>query len=252
MGWVRLVFRLVVLGGFSLALYLFLHLSSLLVWVVRGNVSAWRARVLQWWASGVGLILGMRLTVAGSPPPPPFFLVSNHLTYVDVLVLASQLRCTFLAKSEVARWPVVGSLVRSVDTMFIDRESIRDIPRVIRLIEETLGKGVGVVVFPEATSSRGATVLPFRPSLLEAAARARMPVSYATLTYRTPEGAAPAHLAVCWWGDMAFFRHLLGLLRLREFHATVTFGAKSIQEEDRKALAEKLWRAVGEQFEPVT
>lgn len=217
----------------------------------RRQASRWRAGIFRAWAAGTARVIRMRIEVRGSAPRPPFFLVSNHLGYVDVILLASLLDCVFIAKSDVAGWPVLGRLCRSVSTLFIDRESKRDIPRVIDSVADTLKAGVGVILFPEATSSDGSGVLPFRPSLLEAAARARLPVSYATLTYRTPEGATPAYLSVCWWGEMTFGPHLLKLLRLPGFHATVVFGAQSFREDDRKILAQKLRHAIEEQFLPV-
>ncbi len=251
MGHLRLVVRVVLLGGFTLVSYLFLLVTSLAVAFFQKDAARWRARVLSGWARHTARLIGMRIRVKGAPPEAPFFLVANHLGYVDILVLASEGPCAFIAKAEVARWPVVGALCRSVNTLFISRESKRDIPGVVLGIEAVLGRGVGVVLFPEATSSAGTTVLPFRPALLEAAARTRMPVSYATLTYRTPPDASPAHLSVCWWGDMTFGRHLQGLLRLRSFDAMVTFGRERILEENRKILAERLRSAVEAQFEPV-
>ncbi len=158
-----------------------------------GRASAW---VFRNWAKATLRTLGARVEVRGPIPTSPFFLVSNHLGYVDVAVLASVLACVFFSRADVAGWPVVGPLVRMVGTVFIDRGAKRDILRVMERIEETLAYGRGIVVFPEGTSSGGATVLPFRPSLLEVAARARMPVSCAALTYRTEPGNPPARLAV--------------------------------------------------------
>ncbi len=109
------------------------------------------------------------------------------------------------------------------------------------LIDQALGEGQGVVLFAEGTSTRGDTVLPFKSSLLEQAARASFPVSYAALGYRTGEGEPPAHLSVCWWGEMTFMKHVIALLHLSQIQATVTFGAEPIQANDRKVLAERLW-----------
>jgi 1-acyl-sn-glycerol-3-phosphate acyltransferase len=189
--------------------------------------------------------------VEGRPPEPPFFLVSNHLGYVDVVVLGAQFPCVFVAKADVAHWPVFGALCRVADTIFIDRTSKRDIPRVIARIRQVLASGRGVVVFPEGSSTNGAEVLRFRPSLLETAAIAGIPVSYASLSYSTPPGAPPAHRAVCWWDEQTFASHFLGLLGLPEIRASVTFGGETIQERDRKILAERLQYAVRAQFRPV-
>lgn len=245
----RLIRRLVLVSGFTLLCYVFLLLTS--PGVFHSDPARWRARVLRGWARGTAWLLGMRIEVRGAPPGAPFFLVTNHLGYVDVLVLASQTPCAFIAKAEIARWPVFGALCRSVNTVFIQRQSKRDIPSVVEQIDGVLRREVGVVLFPEATSSMGAEVLPFRPSLLESAARARLPVSYAALTYRTSPDAPPAHLSVCWWGDMTFGRHLLSLLGVRRIDARVTFGPDRILEDDRKVLAEHLRRAVEACFDPV-
>src|SRR5262249_46056827 len=155
--------------------------------------ATFRARVLTFWSRWSARLIGMRIRVRGNPPAAPFFLVSNHLSYVDILAIASQAPCSFIAKAEISSWPIMGRLCLAVGTLVVERESKGDIPRVIARIESTLANGVGVVLFPEATSSKGAEVLPFRPSLLQAAARAKMPVSYASLSYRTAAGEPPAY-----------------------------------------------------------
>jgi 1-acyl-sn-glycerol-3-phosphate acyltransferase len=194
----------------------------------------------------------MRMEVQGKPPRPPFLLVSNHLSYVDVVVLASQLGAVFVARGDVAGWPVAGAMCRAADTIFVDRDNRRDVERVLRRMEEMLRQGRGVVLFAEGTSSAGQTVLPFRPSLLAAAARSGLPVFHASLTYvAAPGGPSPA-TTVCWWGDMTMGRHVIRLFRLPGFSVKVRFGERAIRENDRKILAGKLHEAVCAQFEPVS
>jgi 1-acyl-sn-glycerol-3-phosphate acyltransferase len=156
-----------------------------------------------------------------------------------------------VAKADVAGWPLIGALCRSVNTMFIDRDIKRDIPRVMRQIDEDQDQGLGVVLFPEGTSTKGEGVQRFRPSLLEAAARAERPVRYASISYSTPPGSIPAHLSVCWWGGMPFMRHLLGLLALPWIDARLVFGEEPIQASDRKVLATRLRSAVERQLQTV-
>lgn len=200
------------------------------------------------WSRALLRLMGARVSVRGAPPSPPFMLVSNHLSYVDVLVLASRVSPVFLAKSEVAGWPLVGALCRSVGTLFVDRRNRRDLPRVLAAIDRALERGQGVVVFPEGTSTSGEGVEPFYPPLLEVAARRPFPVSYATLSYSTPPGESPAREAVCWWGDLPFAEHMWRVLRVRRIHATLAFGAESVTAGDRKELAVRLQQSVAEQY----
>jgi 1-acyl-sn-glycerol-3-phosphate acyltransferase len=196
-------------------------------------------------------LLGMRIQVRGSAPRPPFVLVSNHLGYVDVVLLASVLRCVFVSKAEVRHWPVVGRLCASVDTLFIQREQKRDIPRVMRQMEQVLATGRGIVLFPEGTSSGGQEVLRFRAPLLDSASRAGRPVHLAAIAYRTPPGHPPASENVCWWGNMPFGPHVFNLLALPGFEARIAFGDEPILESNRKELADRLQREVERQLQTV-
>lgn len=211
----------------------------------------WRGLMLRRWARVTASLLRIKVASSGVPPRAPFFLVSNHLSYVDVIVLASQLNCVFIAKREIASWPIIGTLCRSVGTIFIDRGNRRSILKVNAEVERAFADGRGVVLFAEGTSTPGAEVLPFRPSLLEPAARACFAVSYAAISYHTSEGQAPAHRAVCWWGDMTFAGHLYRLARLSEIHATLAFGHEAICDADRKRLARRLREGVRREFIPV-
>ncbi len=205
----------------------------------------WRLGSFRRWATGVAWLLRMRRTVEGTPPTnTPFMLVTNHLSYLDIILLASIVPGVFVAKREVRSWPVWGVFAASMQTIFVDRGRARDAMRVSEQIERALARGDGIILFPEGTSTDGRGVRPFKPALLEVAARLGQPVYYARLAYRTPKGAPPAPLAVCWWGDMEFGPHFLELCRLPEFEGTVTFGPAPVVDRDRKALAEKLHGAL--------
>lgn len=210
-----------------------------------------QAAVQHHWARAVGGILDLRVRVEGTPPPAPYLLVSNHLGYLDIVAYGAVVRGRFVAKREVRRWPLIGPLAAMVGTIFIDRTLKRDAVRALDVVQEAVADGDGVIVFAEATSTAGQTVLPFRPALLDWAARSGHPVHYASVEYRTPPGGPPAHLAVCWWGDMTFGGHIAELVRLPWIEATVRFGAAPIAEPDRKRLAGRLHEAVAAQFIPV-
>ena len=195
-----------------------------------------RERLFRATARSLLALLRAEVRVSGPVPEPPFLLVTNHLSYVDVLVLASRLPVRFVAKAEVRRWPLLGPICRGFGTIFIDRSDRRDIPRVLAEIERALGRGEGIILFPEGTSSSGASVLPFRSPLLALPARRGLPVHAAALGYDPP--------SVSWWGERSLAPHLLDLFRLQRIEATVDFAPEPVIDEDRKRLAERLREAV--------
>jgi len=215
-----------------------------------GRRRRWRNLIVQKWARMVALISNMKVHVQGQPPRPPFFLVSNHLSYIDIIAYFTQVHCIFIAKAELASWPLFGFLSKTANTVFIDRNNKKDIRRVNALIEKTVHESDGVIVFPEGTSTKGSGILPLKSSLLEYAAAKKFPVSYATIHYRTGAADPPAYLSVCWWGDMTFIGHFLDFLKLSRLDATITFGAATVQSDDRKSLAQKLWHGLNRQFVP--
>lgn len=246
----RLVVRSLALCAWTGACFAAL-LLGMPVAALAARLSTWRARVQQVWARGLCRILCVRVRVHGEPPRGAFLLVANHLSYVDILVLGGLFPCTFVAKAEIARWPVLGLLARASGTLFVERENKRALRSVNRRLVARLEQGQGLVLFPEGTSTAGERVLPFRPALLEPAAALGLPVRYAALRYATPPGErAPAEV-VCWWGDMTFGAHVLELLRLAHVEAFVHFGPEPIADPDRKTLAARLWAAVAERFEPL-
>ena len=212
---------------------------------------SWRNQHFSNWARALARIMGLSIRVRNTPPAGPFLLIANHLSYVDIVVLGSQLNCAFVAKSEVARWPILGLLSASMNTIFVDRKSKRDLVRAMSTAKATLGHGLGLVVFAEGTSTGGGKPLPFKSSLLEFAARQRLPVHYASIEYQVAPHERPARESVCWWGAMTFPDHLFRLLQLSEFQARLTFGPEPIVNEDRRLLAAELWSAVSAQLSPV-
>jgi 1-acyl-sn-glycerol-3-phosphate acyltransferase len=211
----------------------------------------WRRFMLSAWGRSCAAIIGMRVVTSGQPPQPPFFLVSNHLSYVDIIAYSACLGNVFISRGDIADWPALGVFARGVGTIFINREKLQDIPRVIGEINEALDEGLGVVLFPEGVSGAGDRVLPFHPSLLDPAAKANYPVSYATIRYQTEPDETPAYRAVNWWENLTFTQHGKELLKLSRFEAFITFGSHAIRSDDRKALARSLWLAVDEQFVPM-
>lgn len=214
-------------------------------------VDDWRNKLLKTWGRWAAKTLSINVHVKGHVPEPPFFLVSNHLSYVDIIVLFSQLKTTFVAKSEVADWPVLGFIARTIGVVFIDRKRRSDVARVNGEISNSVTKKRGLTLFPEGTTSPGCEVLPFRAALLEYPAGSRLGAHYCALWYSTGNGDDSAYKVVNWWEDISLGSHIHRLAKERVVHATISFGNKSIKVNDRKILSRKLHKNISQLFHPM-
>ncbi len=219
-------------------------------WVVP-NKQLWRQVVFHWWSRSFAILARMEIEVVGTPPTPPFFLVSNHLSYVDIPALRLAANGIFVAKSEIKDWFLAGAMIRNMGNVFIDRKNRRDIPRAGAEVIRKLNEQEGVILFPEGTSTKGESILPFNSSFLEFAASTDLPVSYASLRYATPPGGPTPSERICWWDDTGFLKHMWLLFSLPSFKAIITFGEEPVTDTDRKALAARLHRRVEEAFIPM-
>ncbi len=215
------------------------------------NKVYWRQIILGWWASSFVRIANCEIEVVGTPPKAPFFLVANHLGYFDIPVVRAAVKGVFVAKHDIEEWPCMGAMIRNMGTIYVNRARRRDIPRAGAEVIERLSDGEGVIVFPEGTSSKGETVLPFNSSFLAFAAQTDVPVSYLSISYRTPTGEPPPSESICWWDDTPFLKHILGLLALSRSTAILNFGDEPIVNPDRKQLASELREQVAKRFIPM-
>lgn len=245
--------RLVLFFAISLMTVILVAAGNLLLGIFsrRWRIQ-WKNIIIRIWSRVTARILSIDICLKGTPPRPPFFLVSNHLSYIDVVPIWYSVKGTFIAKSEVESWPFFGWATRTLGIIFIDRELRHDVQRVNRLIASTITKEQGVIIFPEGTSTKGEEVKPFHASLLKYPAEHELPVSYATITYRSYDAGRPAWNHICWWGEMSFFSHFWKLLTIPGFEVTLTFGDGTINESNRKLLARRLRQAVANNFDPVS
>ncbi len=170
--------------------------------------------------------------------PSSGLLVCNHLSYLDILVLAALAPCVFVAKSEVKHWPVFGWFAKLAGTVFVHREQRTQAAQTVDAIEVALRTGVLVVLFPEGTSSGGESILPFKSSLLEPATRQTHPLAAGFLRYELDDGDVSEE--VCYWKDMTLVPHLINLCSKRTVQASVLFHHLREGNADRKQLAQQL------------
>jgi 1-acyl-sn-glycerol-3-phosphate acyltransferase len=111
-------------------------------------------------------------------------LVANHISWIDIHVINTVTPVIFVAKSDVAKWPIFGWIARRIGTIFIVREKISDIKRVLNLMAQYLTSQKKVCIFPEGTSTDGKTVLAFRSNLFQAAIHSKVRVIPICITYK--------------------------------------------------------------------
>jgi 1-acyl-sn-glycerol-3-phosphate acyltransferase len=132
--------------------------------------------------------LNIKLIITGSPSKEPALWVCNHISWIDILLLAGNHTVDFIAKSDVGKWPFIGHLVRKSGTLLIDRDNKFQAYRSLPLLQQRLTNGIPVIIFPEGTTTvgattAGATTLPFKPMFYEAAVRENAVIQPIALYY---------------------------------------------------------------------
>ncbi len=202
-----------------------------------------------WYHRWVARIFGVRLTLVGKPVTGQgVLMVANHTSWADIIIFSAAAPISFVAKAEIARWPLFGTLARLQRTVFVERASRARTGDVRDAIQERLLQGDALVLFPEGTSHDGNTVLPFKSALF-GAAEARLangqhvkvqPVSVAyTGLHGLPMGRENRPL-FAWYGDMEMVPHLWEALLAGPLDVVVQFHAPlSLDQMDRKSLAKR-------------
>ena len=176
--------------------------------------------------------LGIHYRVEGEIPQRGI-VVANHLSYLDIAIFSAAMKCFFVSKAEISRWPYFGKAALAGGTMFVDRSSLASAENVANEIGERLALPIPTLFFPEGTSTDGSSVLRFRSRLFEPAILARAPITAASVRYILAEGAEERDL--CWFGDEAFLPHLWKALRTPDFTAEIRFGEPHIYAHRRIA-----------------
>ena len=190
-------------------------------------------KVAQLWQRFACFLMGLRVSVTGAPAKDrPLLLLSNHNSWLDIPVLASVAPVSFIAKSEVATWPVVSLLARAQRTVFVNRENRWATGTHADEVAGRLSKGDIIVLFAEGTSSDGNRVLPFRSALVGAAQRAIGDAGAATvqpvaIVYRKMHGMPLGRQhrpLVAWYGGIDLLPHLKRVASEGGIDAHVVFG----------------------------
>lgn len=215
-----------------------LHLAHGLV--VAGLVYPWlgrpaRLRLKQRWSRQLLAMLGVRLEIVGAPACAPL-RVANHISWLDVFVINAVEPAAFVAKDDVARWPVVGRLARLTETVFMARGNGRASRAAAESVAAALRAGRVVAAFPEGTTTAGEGVLPFRSALFQAAVDAGAAIQPLALRYLDAAGRRSTAAAYC--GDTSLPASLWRLASTPQVRARAIFLPPiAAQTRERRALA---------------
>ncbi len=179
------------------------------------------ARAARLWAQALLAMIGLKVTTHGcrrALRSTNYLLVSNHQSYLDIVIIASIFPTLFIAKTEVSRWPLLGWLAKFGGAIFVNREDARSGASCAYRVSRTLRDGVSVQVFPESTTSDGSAVLPFKGLFFASAIRARAPILPLTIKFQSVDGRPMDRElldVMCWYGEMDFARHFWSLLKIK-------------------------------------
>ena len=200
-------------------------------------------------------LLGLHVRVIGQlatgTSDRPVIFVSNHSSWVDIPVVGGVLPGCFVAKGDVAGWPVIGTIARLGRSVFVTRQRGSTV-RERDLMRGMLGKGDNLILFPEGTSSDGSRVLPFRSSFFSIAQGAERPlIQPVSVVYDRLDGLPMGRAnrpVFAWYGDMDIASHFWRLAQCRGLRATVLLHAPldPARFQDRKDLSHAVWRTVAE------
>jgi 1-acyl-sn-glycerol-3-phosphate acyltransferase len=175
------------------------------------------------WAQRVLAATGIAVERFGSPPDEPCLLVANHRSYVDIPVLLAQSPCAFLAKREIASWPLFGRAAARIETVFVDRSCPRSRAAARSGVIERLQRGLPVAAFPEGTTSFGPGLRTFFPGLFQEAQQHRFAVCPVAIHYPDPEDA--------WVGETPFLPHFVDRFRKPRMQVRIAFGEPILAEQ---------------------
>ena len=239
-------------------LYLIASLAVILLPVGARKRRAWMTRLVQFFAKLSLRLYGVRVSATAAWSLTPLhqgrLVVANHMSYVDVLVIASLAPVVFVTSMELRNTLLLGQLARLSGSLFVERRKASGLRQEIDAITVVLNQGFSVVLFPEGTTFNGDRVHPFKQSLFDAAVKAKRGIHPVCLRYTRVNGlplTAASRDAVLYYGGVSFFRHFPRFLALRsvEVKISVLQPINAGADESRKHLAILAHEAISAEYQ---
>jgi 1-acyl-sn-glycerol-3-phosphate acyltransferase len=202
-------------------------------------------------------VIGLRTRTINHPAnPKSYLIVGNHLGILDIFVLSSIHPSLFVTSVDMRETPGLGFLTEMGGCLYVERRNRSTVSENIIEIREALKQKFSVVIYPEGTSTNGERVLPFKKSLLVAAAGTGVPILPVIVNYRKVNGEPMSHKwrdHIFWYGDHGFFPHVIRLFGLRSIDVDLEFEKEMMvhSEQERREIAAHLQSVIEAKFTPV-
>jgi len=185
-----------------------------------------------------------------------YLILANHLSYLDVLLLSATKPSCFITSVEIKNTPGLGLLTELGGCLYVERRDKSNISNEIKEITDALRDGLNVVIFPEATSTNGSSVLPFKRSLLTAAIEAEKNILPITIQYSSindTKVTSENRDYLCWYDDMDFLPHLYALMSKEKINISLKISEEIPVDKNsaRDFLAEKAYASIVASYQPL-
>tara|TARA_A100001011_G_scaffold391671_1_gene477627 strand:+ start:1203 stop:1949 length:747 start_codon:yes stop_codon:yes gene_type:complete len=195
------------------------------------------------WFKKILDIIEVKTIIRGDVKQGNFLIISNHSSWLDIIILGSTFKTTFLSKIEVSKWPVIGKITTAVDMLFINRGEKDAASQAVSGISKFLSHNRNVAIFPEGTSSGGKKLLNFKPRLFASCIDNGCPVQCVIIKY--PYKNKNIHPSVPFVRGNSLFLNILRVLFQRDLVAEITITELiETKGKDRKSISNECYQTI--------
>ena len=215
-------------------------------------------RLISFYARFACWFMGIEVEIEdrGGEATSNYLMVSNHLSYTDILAICGHFPACFVTSVEIKKTPVLGQICELAGCLFVERRNKTNLSNEIKEITEALKEGLNVVIFPEATSTDGSEVIRFRRPLFQAALDSGKSIRPMTVNYMSLD-SIPVTLnnrdRICWYGDMTFPDHLWGVFKIKRTKVKVIVSPviSPADEDDNTSLSSSSHEVVSSHYKNI-
>jgi len=228
LGKILAAIRLICFAIIALATTFFIYLGRLFAFG-----SKWSFFFFYLAIKSVRFVLNIRVKYLGNRPSEPGLILSNHRSYIDIVLIPSKTPYVIVAKKEVSKWPIIGLAAKAIKVIFVDRDSAENRRRVREQIISRLKEGLSVLIYPEGTTFEGPGILPLKPGMFRVAANEGLKIFPVAIEFKDKDMA--------WIGDDTFLLHFFKAFSNWRVDVDVSFGPV-ISGSDEKQLREETFK----------